>query len=390
MNSTLLKTYLLLAFSVFLDMSIQIVMIWKILEITSSTVYMGMIVSIGAVTPFILSKIIQKKDIFYKKSTITTLRAVFFACMATVLYFDATGMIYIIFMIAVFSSCNMVCSINTFEVKNSSFVKSKLIEASKASRVLQTTIQFGAFFGALFGGWYLKAMGFENFIYYIAVMSILLSVSYLFVSDVDKEEAVAEKSDQQALSGKRERFIIQVTLSVLTGLHIGAFNTFVPVYYQLFREWGPDILGFASGLAGIGALCAALLPQNKHVYLLSAVLLLVGDIGLFFMDMPYLSVLFCFCIGYAVNSVRITSRTEILKSDADQSDVNNAISHSNYLFYIVSGTIPMLVTMGLTYFSFSSQAYGVSLILVGVFSAVVILLLTRTKKTVTLEGAYEK
>ncbi|MDV5169709.1 hypothetical protein [Photobacterium rosenbergii] len=375
MTSNVIKVYALLAITVLFDMSIQIAMIWKILELTGSTVYMGIIVSIGAFTPYIISNIKRLSGKIYLTRNIFFLRLLLFFITLISIMTNSVEITAVIFLIAIISSCNMICAINMFEIKNSSFVRDELIEASNASRILQTTIQIGAFFGALLGGWLLKQYTLNEFFSYILILSGLISLFNLFIP---RHQSVAQKVNNQEIPelSQRESFFVPVLLTVLTGLHIGSFNAFVPIFYQLYRDWGPEVLGLASGLAGVGALGAALLPQNKWVYLTSAFLIVIGDVGLFLLELPYLSILFCLFIGYAVNSVRISSRTDILKSKANEIDVNTAISNSNYYFYIVSGTVPMLIIMSLSFFSLSPLIYGVALVLIGLATSISILILT--------------
>ncbi|OCH38079.1 hypothetical protein [Aliivibrio fischeri] len=376
MRNSIYNAYALLTFSVLVDMSIQIVIIWKILEITNSTILMGAIVCIGALTPLIFSILTKGNKSIYEPKLVGLFRIIIAIALIFSLKFDLLSSNIFMVSLAIISSTLMVCSINTIEIFNSQYVQLKLIRAEISSRVVQTSIQMGGFIGALLGGWYLQYSGFESYILFVAFASVFLSTGFLLIkrkdtSDFSKENKNNSKSSGFNFLNTLKQFSPQILLIAITGFHIGSFNILVPVFFQLHREWGAEILGLASGIAGIGALTAALIPCKKAAYWIAGICLVLGDLGLYIFDYSILAASSCFLIGYAINTIRINTRTKILLSTYDSNEINNAITLSNYIFYIVSAVIPISITYAFTLLNVEANTYGTALIVVGLISMVI-------------------
>lgn len=367
--------------TLFIDMATQIAVIWHVLSVTGFSVYVGVIVCLGALIPLIISKIKFFHVIFSSVKFVISLRGIAAVIFMLASAFTVLNHIWFFLVISILASSLMVISLNFLEKENAMLVKMAAISSEKAARYIQTAIQIGAFLGAFIGASLLDKVGFDLFITIIGMLSIIVAISYrLFKTQTwlphfNKTVPTIESDSQATLQSYRWlNYWRPILVISLTGIHIGAFNSLLPIYFQLFRHWDATLLGAASGIAGLGALTASLVKQFKYQYLLATLLLFLGDLMLVCLAIDWVAILFGFCVGFAINSVRIAARQAILSLHANDTVITQTIATSNYSYFFLNGFTPLLITGLLTFFNGDPFQYGLSLLGVGTVCSLLLLL----------------
>jgi hypothetical protein len=147
----------------------------------------------------------------------------------------------------------------------------------------------------------------------------------------------------QALNLPRNLYVLIIVLSMI-GFHIGAFNSLVPIVFQKLNEWNATLFGVASGLAGLGAFSAAVLPRIKLNSYSAILLVLLADVAIVYFQNLYVMMVAAFLLGFCINSLRIQLRKNLIES-APNARVADVIAAKSSLYYLlVSGSAPMILT----------------------------------------------
>ena len=152
-KSTLTAFYSIVTLFTGLDMAIVIAMVWFGLETTGSTFLVGATLCVATVVPYLCEQYIGK--FFTIELSLKRLLYIRLAAFAAVLGLSFTqaallpiGFLAIAFVVGVTDYF----TISTLESKNTKLVLAGLTDSDTCARLMQTSIQIGAFGGALLGG----------------------------------------------------------------------------------------------------------------------------------------------------------------------------------------------------------------------------------------------
>ncbi|WQG56684.1 hypothetical protein RHM66_14435 [Pseudomonas sp. RTB3] len=170
---------------------------------------------------------------------------------------------------------------SSLEIENTRRVVAGWLPADNAARYMQTAIQVGGFSGSLAGGGLLGLLSDSTFLLCVALSGAALSPA-LLLARMKRGVPVAAQGHEQRPTSQASPAPFQMPYAAmaclgLIALHIGAFNSMMPIVYQQVNHWSPTSYGIASGVAGLGAFLAALIPLSKHRLAMFATALIVVD-----------------------------------------------------------------------------------------------------------------
>ncbi|MFJ2678366.1 MFS transporter [Pseudomonas sivasensis] len=346
-NSTLTAFYSIVTLFTGLDMAIVIAMVWFGLETTGSTFLVGATLCVATVVPYLCEQYIGK--FFTIELSLKRLLYIRLAAFAAVLGLSFTqaallpiGFLAIAFVVGVTDYF----TISTLESKNTKLVLAGLTDSDTCARLMQTSIQIGAFGGALLGGLIVDVFSVNETLQIISLAAIVSLAGVYLVADSPS----AHGTDQTAASAAaapldlpRNLYILIIVLSMI-GFHIGAFNSLVPIVFQKLNEWNATLFGVASGLAGLGAFSAAVLPRIKLNSYGAIALVILADVAIVYFQNLYVMMAAAFLLGFCINSLRIQLRKTLIES-APNDRVADVIAAKSSLYYLlVSGSAPMILT----------------------------------------------
>ncbi|WP_407313584.1 MFS transporter [Pseudomonas sp. nanlin1] len=346
-KSTLTAFYSIVTLFTGLDMAIVIAMVWFGLETTGSTFLVGATLCVATIVPYLCEQYIGKfVTIELSMKRLLYIRLTAFAAVLLLSFTDAAllpiGFLAIAFVVGVTDYF----TISTLESKNTKLVLAGLTTSDTSARFMQTSIQIGAFAGALLGGVVVDVFSVNQTLQIISLAAILSLAAMLFVSatpDADTREQAADQGNTQALHLPRNLYILIIVLSLI-GFHIGAFNSLVPIVFQKLNEWNATMFGVASGLAGLGAFSAAVLPRVRLNGYGAILLVIVADVAIVYWQNLYIMMAAAFVLGFSINSLRIQLRKTLIES-APNARVADVIAAKSSLYYLlVSGSAPMILT----------------------------------------------
>ncbi|KRP67353.1 MFS transporter [Pseudomonas orientalis] len=346
-KSTLTAFYSIVTLFTGLDMAIVIAMVWFGLETTGSTFLVGATLCVATVVPYVCEQYIGKFfTLELSMKRLLYIRLTAFAAVLGLSFTDAAvlpvGFLAIAFVVGVTDYF----TISTLESKNTKLVLAGATDSDTSARLMQTSIQIGAFGGALLGGVIVDVFSVSQTLQIISLAAIVSLVAILFVQATPGSDAAEQTSDSpvaQALNLPRNLYVLIIVLSMI-GFHIGAFNSLVPIVFQKLNEWNATLFGVASGLAGLGAFSAAVLPRIKLNSYGAIVLVLLADVAIVYWQNLYVMMAAAFLLGFCINSLRIQLRKNLIES-APNARVADVIAAKSSLYYLlVSGSAPMILT----------------------------------------------
>lgn len=372
LNSAVIRFYSLLVLLYFSDMVLLLSNIWNSLKVTSSPIFLGVTLSVGAALPFLLRKLnVIKVKKFITVSELYKRRVIVYLVLliTSLLHYSDSKFGFIITSLSI--GYLSLVTLSTLESSNTRLVLDGHISSQKASRAMQTLVQIGSFFGALASGYFLSKVGYNQLITLLCVFDIVVSLcgNLLYrerttTAGTNNDEVVAE--DDIRLSKKLKYLSIAIGL---IGLHICAFNTLTPILFQNVKDLGADYFGACSGVAGIGAFLAAFVDLKSFRLLLPAITLTLADIIFTLSTIPLLSVLVCFFIGFSINTIRINLRKEIIDETTHIHEAH-AVAKFSATIYTFSQSIGPLAFGLLTsslFFGVDSSAYLFPLVGASIF-----------------------
>ncbi|MGY2964776.1 hypothetical protein PVE_R1G4396 [Pseudomonas veronii 1YdBTEX2] len=346
-KSTLAAFYSIVTLFTGLDMAIVIAMVWFGLETTGSTFLVGATLCVATVVPYLCEQYIGRFfTIELSMKRLLYIRLTAFAAVLGLSFTDAAllpiGFLAIAFVVGVTDYF----TISTLESKNTKLVLAGLTNSDTSARLMQTSIQIGAFGGALLGGVIVDVFTVNQTLQIISLGAILSLAAILFVAatpTADATEQVADTHTAQSLQLPRNLYILIIVLSMI-GFHIGAFNSLVPIVFQKLNEWNATLFGVASGLAGLGAFSAAVLPRIKLNSYSAILLVILADVAIVYFHNLYVMMAAAFLLGFCINSLRIQLRKTLIES-APNARIADVIAAKSSLYYLlVSGSAPMILT----------------------------------------------
>lgn len=346
-KSTLPAFYSIVTLFTGLDMAIVIAMVWFGLETTGSTFLVGVTLCVATVVPYACEHYIGKFiTIELSMKRLLYIRLIAFAAILGLSFTDAVllpiGFLSIAFLVGVTDYF----TISTLESKNTKLVLAGFTNSDTSARLMQTSIQIGAFGGALLGGVIVDVFSVNQTLQIISIAAIACLAAILLVSATPsplKQDEAPGIAATTTLQLPRNLYILIIVLSMI-GFHIGAFNSLVPIVFQKLNEWNATLFGVASGLAGLGAFSAAVLPQLKLKSHGAVLIIILADVAIVYFQSFYLMMVAAFILGFCINSLRIQLRKTLIESAANDRVADLIASKSSLYYLLVSGSAPMILT----------------------------------------------
>lgn len=360
---TLTKFYGMLILLYFSDIIVLIGLIWNTYKVTHSTYFLGIILSMSVLIPFIIRRFFSGLNLLHLNfSQLFTLRIIAYLIIAATALFNfssgypGTALIIILYGLLTLST------LSTFEAGNIKLVRAGHISSLDSSRLLQTVIQTGAFAGALMSGLLLDRYSFHGIILFISTFDIVMSFfGYFILADLSTLYTKAELPPINEIPNKqhfplqpRQRMLI--ALMGLIGFHIASFNILTPAIFQSLNHWGSEQFGIASGAACFGAFLAATITTKKVRYPFFAILLVLSDVVFCNIEVKGINVMSCFFVGLFLNSVRIGLRTEMIDSITEEQSEEEVAANTTMMYSLCQAAGPIFMALLISESVFGIQA----------------------------------
>lgn len=343
----LFSFYLLAGVFMFLDLSLLTGIIWQTIKEQGNALAIGIILSIASILPFILKKILIAK---YKIHI-----SFFSACIARVLLFTLLlslasyyhSSIYFIFIVGICYGVVNFLTLSTIEFINTCFVLSKNVSARLGARAIQASQQFGACFGSMLGGYLIGSLEVDTFLKLNFILSISIGIigailsKWITPSVISSQQNVNIEPKTPSKQMLKAGFFLCISLGFI-GFHIGSFNILVPVVYQNVYNWSALVLGSTNGMAGVGALCATLIPNRALFAIIFGFLIFILDGILMFSGVQKLAIISGFFIGFAINYARIAIKEKLIHISINKKEAERLASVSTLYFLLFQASAPVI------------------------------------------------
>lgn len=348
MHRKLKLFYSSLSFLYVSDMGAMIGIIWASFDITKNPLFLGCLLCISSIFPYLFKKIFSLNAVSLKQLFIIRVAIYAFLLLLSLsTYFESIyGLILTILLFGIIN----VLTLTVYETHNSYAVGNRYISSDMASRIMQTVLQVGAFFGAVIAGYLLSNFGYTSLMKIIAVYEIWANTLFLFLKigqifsyqQKPKHTSIpfTEKRDTQLI------YLLCIPLGAI-GLHITSFNILSTVIFQDINHWSSALFGYASGFAGVGAFLASLFPFRKITLVLYSIILIGMDIIYSNTAYPLLAIGTCFFIGYSINFIRISIRTILLDLSSLNEGLSQRMGEFSAMFYTLCQALGSIVIGGL-------------------------------------------
>ncbi|WP_434605142.1 MFS transporter [Pseudomonas sp. R1-7] len=346
-KSTLGAFYSIVTLFTGLDMAIVIAMVWFGLETTGSTFLVGATLCVATVVPYLCEQFIGRFfTVELSMRRLLYIRLTAFGAVLGLSLTDAAllpiGFLSIAFVVGVTDYF----TISTLESKNTKLVLAGVTNSDTSARLMQTSIQIGAFGGALLGGVIVDVFSVNQTLQIISLAAIVSLGAMLLVAATptsDDPVQAPQTSSTPTRALPANLYILIIVLSMI-GFHIGAFNSLVPIVFQKLNEWNATLFGVASGLAGLGAFSAAVLPRIKLNSYSAILLVVLADVAIVYLQNLYVMMAAAFLLGFCINSLRIQLRKTLIESAPNARTADVIAAKSSLYYLLVSGSAPMILT----------------------------------------------
>ncbi|WP_375693907.1 hypothetical protein [Bartonella sp. AD24XZML] len=177
------------------DMVLFLSNFWNAYRITSSSVFLGVTMALGTLMPYLLKKsglVCIKASLrlvdLYKR------RIIIYSLLLLIALFHYADFPFGFIAVSISIGYLSLITLSTLETYNTKLALSGYISAQKASRIMQTVVQIGAFLGAALSGYLLEAtsprgaaaeIGYNGLIVTLCVFDIIISLiaEYIIFSD---------------------------------------------------------------------------------------------------------------------------------------------------------------------------------------------------------------
>lgn len=369
------RFYGLVVLLYFSDMVLFLSNLWNAYRITSSSIFLGITMALGTLTPYLLKKSglvhikvsLQLGDLYKRRIVIYSLLLL----IALFHYVDSPlGFIAVSISIGYLS----LITLSTLETYNTKLALSGYISAQKASRIMQTVVQIGAFLGAALSGYLLEVtsprgiaaeIGYNGLIAAICVFDIIISLlaGYVIFRDEYSAECTTNSlpppatNKEPTLIPQADRLSLELKFLCicigLIGFHICAYNTLATILFQSVKDFGSEYYGLCSAVAGVGAFLAAFIKIPRFEFIFPALMLGLADLIFSTTQSPYLAVVFCFFIGFSMNTMRINARKHMIEATKTETQAELVGSYSGMLYtlsqsagYVILGLLTSSALMG--------------------------------------------
>jgi hypothetical protein len=329
------------------DAAIIIVMVWNSLKIADSAFVMGMTLCVAAIIPHALERLLERKRAL--KRSVKRLAAIRLAALLGVLGLawgdlgsSIEGFMAMAFMVGTIDYF----TISTLEAKNVKLVLDGHVSSELSSRLMQTSIQIGAFSGSFIGGAVVDRFAVDTAVMLLATAGIVALTLCAFISDIGgadkaKTQVAACAYAAVAITPEVKKFIAALAM---IGFHIGAFNCLVPIVYQKLNGWDATQFGLVGGLAGLGAFLGAFLPRiarSDHLYL---ALIVLADAAIVFSPQALAIYPCAFALGFSMNQLRIALRKKLIELADTEAMAGTIAARSSFYYLMLLGAAPLVLT----------------------------------------------
>jgi len=299
---------------------LTVTLTWTILDRGGSVTQLGIILALMSILPFILQKYFSKLRRLIANSPLLLFSICRGIGIIVALYslFNAKHIgVNSLYIFAGIFSVILFLSTQSLETFMSQLVLKRKITSEKASNLLQTSIQLGAFGGNAIAGFMLNMGGFS---YVLCALIVSLGIG-VFVSFFTRrlEDNKNDNSEKQQINIERtpvtnlKSNTLVLTLTVLAvgilTVQLASFNFLIPIIYHDVHKWNPSEYGMVSSAAGVGALLATLIGKyEKYIPTYIFLLLALIDLTLGFVNSWFISILCALCLGFVFNRSRIFQR----------------------------------------------------------------------------------
>ncbi|WP_455921354.1 hypothetical protein [Pseudomonas putida] len=349
---TLPAFYTLVTLFTGLDMAIVIAMVWFGLEATGSTFLVGATLCIATVVPYAIEQYLSRHFVVeLSMKRLLYIRLTVFIAILGLSFTQAAqlpiGFLSIAFLVGVTDYF----TISTLESKNTKLVLAGHTDSDTSARLMQTSIQIGAFGGALLGGMIVDVFPVNQTLQIIAVAAIvsLGAIALLAATPAEVNETPQLAAVQTNKPSLGSQLYLLIVVLAMIGFHIGAFNSLVPIVFQKLNGWNATLFGTASGLAGLGAFCAAVLTRVRLANAAAVVLIIVADVAIVYFANEWSMMAAAYVLGFCINSLRIQVRRQLIDAAPDARTADAIAAKSSLLYLLASGAAPMLLTLFTTH-----------------------------------------
>ncbi len=347
MNRQVVSFYTVVSVSALTDMALLIGLIWAALRGTSSPLLLGVLLGLSAFIPFTLRGVFPVLDSTrLSVRGVVVLRTAVYGMLALIatsgLLETLGGFILTALLVGILNYITT----SAYEAANTKQVLAGLIDSERSARWMQTAFQLGAFSGSFLGGLILDNASLPTLVYSMGAVA-LITTAFAVVAGVNAGQPSASANRQNgstpaAVSVGTGMSLLYLALGMI-GFHIGAFNTLVPLVYQGLNGWSSAEFGLASGVAGVGAFAAAILPLPRLNALLFAGLLILADYILAFSPLPLVSIGACVLVGFSINTLRISLRQHMIERATTPEQANSLAANSSVYFLVLQSAAPLCV-----------------------------------------------
>ncbi|EOO70713.1 hypothetical protein IIC_04558 [Bacillus cereus VD021] len=334
---------------------LTVTLTWTILDKGGSVTHLGIILTLMSLLPFFMQKYSKSLKMWLTKSPLLIFSGV--RCIGIILIIISLLNsehinVFTLYIFAGVFSIILFLSTQSLETYMSQMVLSGEIPAGKASNMLQTAIQIGAFGGNAIAGFMMNVGGFNNVLYGLA-FSLGIGVFLPLLMPLLKSKEVQQ--NKKPVSNHIEKInpidnskILWITITgiaVLT-IQLASFNFLVPILFHDVYRWDPMQYGFVSAAAGLGALLATLVGKfEKFIPRSIFILIAVFDITLGVVHSWYLAIAVSFMLGFVFNRSRINQRTVMFDFIKTKEETVIWSSRSTLAFQFTKAALPLTLAL---------------------------------------------
>lgn len=325
------------------------------LKLTGSAVPLGCVLCLSAAVPFLLGRLQWLRGAALSFRVLCALRLVAFAFVAIAALCGLIDAMPGFLGMALGVGVADFFTVTLFEAENARLVVGGRMNAWLGARWFQTAVQLGTCAGDMLGGGLLDRLGATNFVTAIGAMGVAANVVLLAVRRLKPTSAdalAAHDGKFKPLERKKpplniglNRATALLVCIALFGLHIGAFNSMVPVVFLQLKGWSSAFYGEAAGLVGIGALAAVTLFARPLNWVCVAVLFVACDVLLVMANQMWLVLCSALLLGYLFNYLRVQVRQRLLASAHTDADAEWVGACSAYASLFMQSIGPLTFTL---------------------------------------------
>jgi hypothetical protein len=376
--------YAVVALATACDQAVLTGVVWMSLKLSGSTLPLGIVLCLSVAVPFVLDLASRGRAADIGATWLVALRIVAFLVAALFAWCGLATALSFFLLIALMVGTVDFLTASSLEIENTRRVVAGWLPADNAARYMQTAIQVGGFSGSLAGGGLLGLLSDSTFLLCVALSGAALSPA-LLLARMKRGVPVAAQGHEQRPTSQASPAPFQMPYAAmaclgLIALHIGAFNSMMPIVYQQVNHWSPTSYGIASGVAGLGAFLAALIPLSKHRLAMFATALIVVDALMVLAPQVLLSMVGAFLVGFITNHLRIVVRSQLMRAANNDAQAALIGSRSTFCAYSMQATAPLLLTFATTASIFGPASGPALMIGTGVVSATGLLGLAQLRR----------